>query len=395
MRPMVQNSGSFESPQISNSSTSSVPVVRGPGDSNLIKRPSQPIMPHVRQLNFAGTDKTTGNSNTSQGTYSVDNTPESIVLEIKTMENSSNIVKSSKVSEKSIIPDSEINQTNTCEEESSEINTSEGRTSQDKISKSICSGSKSPESKRSKGKHSQGISEGKDDLSKEGVICVNIKDKDPSVAATLKNNLDKTNENAEVSVVGEKNKIGQEKRVGINPVVQSEEKRSDNCCEEGNAVGNKDITCHSYETDTRRNYATDINMYDTERPPGSEKTISDSPLKLCVLEDLAVNEFLQSKTVKPTETKRRHRVRKKASLVKNVDEEACNRTTDVVLCEPTEAKQIPKEPNDTSAEVSEGLTSLTEGFASYTGGFTNIKTPESNKNTGKDLSSSAESDKVI
>ncbi|CAB4011872.1 NPAT isoform X2 [Paramuricea clavata] len=408
VRSVPPSSGTLETPQKCNASvmfsspvvpsTSSVPVVLSPGGLNHSKRPSQPIMSHVRQLNFVGNGKTVGNGSTSQGTYSGDNTPASTIFGIKPLENSNSNVESSKVS---VIPDrEEIFQSNTFEGESSKINTSEGKISQDKRSQSKSSDSKKfegtcSESKSSEGKNSEVISEGQvlegDDLSREDVICVNSKH--PSAEGTSKNDLDKTKENTEVSIVEEKGGIGLEKGVGNNPVVlQSGQKKSEgNGCEKGRAARYKDTARCSDETDIRENFAPDINMSDTERRSEKENTTSfnESPLKLSVLEDLATNELLQSKTVKPAET----RVTK-GSLVKNVDEEECNRTIGVILCEPMEAKGISTEPNNTSTEVSEELTSLTEGLVSHVGGFANIMTPKSNKTSGNDLSSSTESDKT-
>ena len=417
VRSVPQTSGTLETPNKCNASvmfsspavpsTSSVPVVLSPGGLNHTKRPSQPIVSHVRQLNFVGNGKTVGNGSTSQGTYSGDNTPASTIMGIKPLENSNSNVESSKVS---VTPDREkIFQSNTFEGESSKINTSEGKISQDKSSQNKSSDSKKfegtcSESKSSEGKNLAVISEGQvlegDDLSREDVICVNSKD--PSAKGTSKNDLDKTKENTEVSIVEEKGGIGLEKEVGNNPVVlQSGQKKSEgNGCEKGGAARYKDTACCSDETDVRENFTTDINMSDTERRSEKENTTSfkESPLKLSVLEDLATNELLQSKTVKPAETKRNplntpHGVTK-GSLVKNVDEEECNRTIGVILCELTDAKDICTESNNTSTEVSEELTSLTEGLVSNIGGFANIMTPKNNKTSGNNLSSSTESDKV-
>ena len=369
VRPVVQTSDFLETPQKGNtsnvlnstavSSSSSVPIILSPGDLDPMRRLS---LPHVRQLNFTRTGETSSNSNTSQDINSGDD-------------------KSGSTSEVIIIPDTEIIESIACGGKSSEINDSRSESSQNEK------------------KSSEIISEGEalkgQDSGKEDVIFVRCKD------VLMEESSDKTNNKAGVRVVDKQENIGQEKRVGNNPAVfQSEEKKcspEETGCKEDNAKESEDIVCSS--NDTMRISTTDIGISDTERSCGQNKTINDSPLKLSVLEDLAVNEFLQNKTIETTETRplnSPHRARKSPS-VKNVNEEECNKTNDVMLCDPTEVENIstkPENTKNTSTKVPEGLTTLTEEFVSYIGGFTNIKTPESKNTPGYELSSSTESDKV-
>ena len=314
MKRPSEASCSLETPQKNNATvmlsspiippSSSVPVVLSPGDSTPTKRNLQPIMSHVRQLNFTDTSKKIENSMNSQGEYSGSNAAE------LSKERASNII---------VMP------------ECSELN-----------------------------EHGEKSAGSKQEL----------------VEVTSDNSSNTSKDIEKVSSNEKKSEIGEVTRndpvlfqTGQNNFEYSSE---ENSCEKINVVGYKEKAGNN-------------TMSDTERISG----IHESPLKLSALEDLATNELLQSKKVHFVGTER---TRDESSL-NTVDDGGCNRTIDVMLCEPSQAKNISMGPTETSTKVSDGVTSLTEEFTPHQGEFTNIKTPE-NKCSKNDLSSSTESDKV-
>jgi hypothetical protein len=336
VRTALQTSDFFETPQkgkTSSALSSDAAHCRSSVPDVVSPGDSNPMrpLPHVRQLNFGRTSETSGDGNTSQGANSGDTVLQSI-----------------------------------------ESSNSDGKSSDGKCLEVI--------SKRE-------VFKG-DDSCREDVVFVGSKA--PSVKPTYQScSPHKTrHENAEASIDKQGN-VGQEKGVADHPVVfESEAEKSSPVgaeCQEEKTTEIEDIVCSSNGARTRK-------IDNTEKPCGRNKKINESPLKLSVLEDLAVNEFLQKKTVEPEATSPSKASHRKCTLMKDVNEKECNRTDDVVLRESTEPENISTKSEDTtSTEVSEGLTSLTEEFVSYIGGFTNIKTPESKKIPGND--SSTESDK--
>ena len=359
VRSLIETSGSLETPQKNNGSAvfnsplvpcaSPVPVISSPGNLG-VKRQSQPILSHIRQLNFTGVDETSAKCSKD--------TPMVTVTGIKHTENNQFSAESRKeqVSEQAAIPDKETIPRNTSEEQSVVAIM--------------------PETENTQTKYSQ---------------CENPKIEYSGV------HLDQKEEVVELNIVEEKDEIEQAVRNNSH-VLQKEQKKPDNSLETIGYV-NSNVTAYK---DMAGETPVVINVSDTDDFSGKEerKSFKDSPLKLSALEDLATNEFLHCKTVTPTDTEISPLTSPDevtgGSVVEKVDEEGCDKTTEMMLYESTEAKDFSMEPRDgTATEVSEGCMSSTEGRLSNVGRFTNIKTPESNKTpTGDDLTSSTESNKV-
>lgn len=345
VRCLMETSSSLETPQKNNGDAvlssprvpfaSPVPVMLSPGNFEA-KRQSQPIMSHIRQLNFTGVDETS--------TTCSKNKPTEAVTGIKHTESNQFSVESRKeqVSEKVATPEKKTSPRNITGEQSfvnvPKPESTRATDSQCKNSKIECTGG----------------------------------------------NGGKRKEDVEITIVEGKNEI--EQAVGnISAILQKEQRESNRCT---NTTGESTVV---------------VNVFDTDEFSGREERecFQDSPLKLSALEDLATNELLQCKSVKPAETKTSHSKAPNEvtarSVVKKEDEEGCDCAAETMLCEPVEAKDISTATKDyTNTKVSEGCTSSTEGCASNVGRFTNIKTPESNKTppAGQDLSSSTESNKV-
>lgn len=377
--PSARSSASLETPEKNTSSvvgnspevasTKSATVVMSPADLRPMRRPLQPIKSHIRQLNFAdftSYGQSAANINTSQGTYSVEKISASTIPGVKHAESS----KEGAVA-KNILPDRQISEDNTWVGKCPEGQNSQERSSENKSSEVISEDEVFKEDSLN---------------SYEGIGSVSSIV--PSVKGSLEKNLDEMKGNR-ANIVEGKNETGK-KSVENNGRVESgknkPDKRSegDGCVQnKGNVVGYKDIARCCESSDEKDMSTTEKEMTKcSEREETSR--CKDSPSKLNVLEELATNALLGCD--KPEET---NRTSLKASHggskgCLSRDEEGCSGSTGVMLCETTE-------PKDNSTETCEGLTSLTEGFASYIGGFTQVKTPE---NSGKDVGSSAESDKV-
>ena len=343
----METSCSLETPQKSNGDAvlssprvpfaSPVPVMLSPGNFEA-KRQSQPIMSHIRQLNFTGINETS--------TTCSNNKPPETATGIKHTVSNQFSVESRKeqVSEKVATPDKKTSPRNITGEQSF-VNVPKP----------------------------------------EGTRATDSQFENPEIESTGGNG-GKRKEDVEITIVEGKNEI--EQAVGdISAILQKEQRESNRCT---NTTGKSTVV---------------VNVFDTDEFSGREERecFQDSPLKLSALEDLATNELLQCKSVKPAETKTSHsKVPNEVtarSVLKKEHEEGCERAAETMFCqcEPIEAKGISTATMDyTTTEVSEGCTSLTEGCASNVGRFTNIKSPESNKTppAGQDLSSSTESNKV-
>ena len=347
VRCLMETSSSLETPQKNNGDAvlssprvplaSPVPVMLSPGNFEA-KRQSQPIMSHIRQLNFTGIDETS--------TTCSKNKPPETVTGIKHTESNQFGVESRKeqVAEKVATPDKKTSPRNITGEQSF-VNL--------------------PKPEGTRATDSQ---------------CEN------SEINSTGNNGEKRKD-VEITIVEGKNEI--EQAVGnISAILQKEQRESNRCT---NTTGKSTVV---------------VNVFDTDEFSGREERecFQDSPLKLSALEDLATNELLQCKSVKPAETTTSHSKAPNEvtarSVVKKEDEEGCERAAETMLCQceqAIEAKDISTATMDyTTTEVPEGCTSSTEGCASTVGRFTNIKTPESNKTppAGQDLSTSTESNKV-
>ena len=323
--PKVSASSALKSPALA--STRSVPVVLSPGNTSPSKRPSQPIVSHVRRLNFKATD--------------IDHTAE-VNTPASTPESSNGKV----------------------------IN----------MEKEVSGGKKHPEGKKSEMISKDQITEVKD-ITRE--VCLDHKEQ-PSTEGMSRIDLEKMTENAGVSK--EAVEIGQVEGEENTPVVfRGEKEKSDSSsstmqCVKDDNIGSEDVAFCSESRDKT----------DTENCSRNEETRSfkDSPLKLQVLEEVATNELLecQNKTVQPAETTKTpaessptQPVSKKSSVI-DVDAE---RSVDVLPCGPIKT------------EVSGGLALSIKAEVSCVTKCTDVKTAESTKGSGNDLTSSADLEKVF